>query len=195
MTDKLPAKVRHSIAFAQGHTHRALVSDPYELIDCYEKYELEAKEANAPVSLYGFVAYAQRPLGIDNRWWSRHSRGDKDASKVPGLREAITAIESCVAGHLANGGLTNTVHAGMAAQMLKTIEDRDQLAAEKEARAKQQEQAEPEISPEQIANLLHPDMTPESYDRCIAAGVQPPLYSQQQLEAGFPLYLPALPNE
>jgi hypothetical protein len=172
------------------------LTDPYELIDCYEAYESEAKAAGDPINLYSFVAYAQRPLGIDNRWWARNSRGDANACKVHGLREAIAAIESCVAGHLASGGLKASVHAGMAAQMLKTMEDREQLSAEKEARAKlQQEQAEPETPPEQIANFVHPDMTPECYDKCIAAGVQPPLYSQQQLEAGFPLFLPELSDE
>lgn len=192
MTKNLPSATHNEVGFAIGNASTALVTNPIELVECYQEYEEQAIASDEPISLYGFVAFAQRRFGITNRWWARHSRGDKDASKILGLRHAVEAIEARVAGRLATGGLKATVHAGMAAQMLKTLEERDQKAAEREL---QQAEVVLEVSQEQIANIVHPSMTPEQYDACVDAGVTVPLYSQHQLEAGMPLFMPELPNE
>lgn len=176
--------------FKLGHSVTALITDPQDLIDCYEAYEADANEKKDPISLYVFIGFAQRRLGITNRWWGKQSRGDLHACKIPGLREAITAIESRVVGDLSLAGLRGSVHPGMAAQELKIIADRDVLAAEREWRQATEELKDAAVPPEQRADIVHPDCTHQQLAAIQAAGLKPILYTQQQLEAGMPHILP-----
>ena len=179
------------VPFAPQNSLAACISDPADLIACFDDYELDCEIEEKPLSLNGFLAHAQRPLGITRRWWGRHSRGDKDASKLPGLKEAVEAIETRIAGRLDEDGLAGKVHPGMAAQTLKMMDDRDALAAEKEAAAQTGAQ---ETQKEQMANILHPDCTHDQLVAIEAAGLKPLLYTQQQLEAGLPWIMPKLPD-
>jgi hypothetical protein len=173
--------------FKKGNFLTSVIQDPQDLIDCFDEYELDCFDEGRPINLNGFLAFAVRPLGITRRWWGRQSRQDHDCSKLPGLKEAIEAIETRIAGHLDDSGLAGKIQPAMASNALKILDDRDQLAVEKAAVAAA---AKYEVPQYQIANLFHPDMTHEQLAELERLGLKPILYSQQQLEAGFPLILP-----
>ena len=183
-----PKNPGHATRFDGSMKPKTLVRDYRELLDSYDSYEAEAVAEGTPVNLYAFVAYAQRQFGIDNRWWGRHSRRDKCATKDPELLAAVSCIEARIAGHLATGGLQGKVHGGMASQMLKTMDDRDTLTAEKEAAEKLAELGQ--VPQHQVANIIHPECSYEQLAAIQAQGFEPLLWTQAQLEAGVPDLLP-----
>lgn len=177
--------------FQKGQATTLLVQDPSEITDAFLIYFEEQTSLSEPVDLYTWFAYATRHLGIGRRWWGRVMRGDRDAPKLPNLRQACEQVEDVIAGHLSAEALKNKLHPGLVAAQIKTMEDRDKLAAEKEAAARADEQ---EVPKHQVANLIHPDCTNEQLAAMERAGVQPMLYTQQQLEAGLPWIMPELPD-
>lgn len=190
---KLPAPWLDKVGsngFQPGHSRSGLVKDLSELTDCFADYREEQEENGHPMDLYSWFSYGARHLGIGRRWWRKVMTSDPAAPKLEGLRETCVVIEDIIAGRLASEALRGEIHPGLAGQQLQTMENRDQLVAEREDLARKEEDTTPATPPEQIANIVHPDMTAEQYDACIAASVQPPLYSQQQLESGMPLFLP-----
>ncbi len=185
MTVKLPAPFRPK--FPMGNDGTKLVTDPFDLLDCYAEYERKCIENEDPVCLNGFLAHGARALGITKRWWGRHSRGDKDASKVPGLKETVSIIETMISGSLEPGGLKGTLHPGMAATVLKMMSDRDDAVA---AREEVTETTPPPIAADEhhLAVHIHPD-DPDPLG--IESGIfARPAYSRAQIEAGMPFVLP-----
>lgn len=115
-------------------------------------------------------------LGVGTSDWAvwRNARDD--------LKEAIDIIEARIRDHRRRGGEAGVFHAGL------VIWDAER---EERKRARLAGQSEtPTVAPDLVANIVHPDMTPEQFDLYTAAGVEVPLYTQRQIDAGMPLFLP-----
>ncbi|WP_068303367.1 terminase small subunit [Pararhodobacter sp. CCB-MM2] len=193
MGNNLPAKR----GFGTGAGWKRRIETPDELLAKFEEYTAFAKENLAfPVELirgadgklqgtkfkpgtWTIVSFCHF-LGVTRYSWDDWNKHRTD------LREAIDVIEERIRDHNRRGADAGVFHAGMAALDLEREE-------RKRARLEAQSEA-PTVASELVANIVHPDMTSEQFDLYTAAGVSFPLYTQQQLDAGFPLILPPLPS-
>lgn len=117
-------------------------------------------------------------LGVSDQTWLDWHRDRDD------LRAALGVVENRIRDHNKRGADAGVFSAAMAAYDLEREErKRARLAAQAEP---------PPVASELVANIVHPDMTPEQFDAYTAAGVEVPLYTQKQIDAGMPLFLPPL---
>ncbi|AVO37309.1 terminase small subunit [Pukyongiella litopenaei] len=124
------------------------------------------------MTLQGFSIHAGFHRGSLNKW--RNRRED--------LRPVIAKIEDAIYNQKFTGaaaGLLNPHFIGRALGIAEKVELQQQAAVA------------PPAAPEKVANLIHPDCTDEQLEAIYAAGKQPILYTQEQLEAGMPHILPA----
>lgn len=139
-------------------------------------FEGQATVANEPrprvPSLWGLYAY----LGIAQTTWFRWK--DQKANEYRAdLAPVMVAIEELIKDWKFSYGATGLANANLMARDLGIGEkvDLSQELTQKQA---------PTVPDSRIANLNHPDATPKQLDEYYAAGKQPPLFSQEQLDAG-----------
>lgn len=139
-------------------------------------FEGQATVANEPrprvPSLYGLYAY----LGIHQKTWQRWKMPDTNTYRAD-LEPVMLTVEELIKDWKFSYGATGLANANLMARDLglgEKVEMDQNLRTEKPVH----------IDERRIANLNHPDATVEQLDAYYAAGKQPPLYSQEQLDAG-----------
>lgn len=131
-----------------------------------------------PYTMASFLEFA----GCSDRAWRDWRKLRED------LQPVIERIERIVTDQKYKGAAMGFFNANIIARDLGLA---DRIQAQVAV-----EQAAPKVDPRKVANRVHPDCTPQMLARIHKAGLQPPLYSQEQLDAGFPFIPPkGLPDE
>lgn len=116
-------------------------------------------------------------LGISKRTWRRWCDPKANEHRED-LAPVMSAIRDVMFDWKFSSAAAGTANANLIARDLGLGEkvSMDQTVEEKKHKDA--------IDDNRVANQMHPDATPEDLDKYYAAGKQPPLYSQEQLDAG-----------
>jgi len=136
-----------------------------------------ARVANEPrlrmPTFDGLYAY----LGIAQRTWQRWADPEANEHRAD-LLPVMTAVSQIIFDVKFTAASAGTAHAAL---MIRDLELGDRLKVQHSG---SDEADKDTIDDSRIANQMHPDATPEDLDSWFAAGKEPPMYSQEQLDVG-----------
>lgn len=140
-------------------------------------FEGDANIAAVPKMRVPTVHALASYIGITRRTWYKWA-DPKDDLYRPELAPIISTVNDIIYDTKYTAGAAGLVSAAM---MIRDLNLAD-------ATHIQQTTAEVKmgtIDESRIANIMHPNATPEMLDAYYAAGKEPPMYTQQQLDAGM----------
>ena len=126
------------------------------------------------------MPYKGYPYGYSGLCSEALSKSQGDYTP-PDLKETFSRIETYMYEWKFDGASSGLLNANIIARDLQLAEH---------TVAKLDVQTAPKVDPATVADKMHPDCTDEFLAAIYAAGLEPIKYSQEQLDAGVPFYVP-----